>query len=450
MSPRSIRSAFTAQVGGAALAAALFGSTPALADDAASAAAPPPAAAPQSNDAGGPDIFSKNTFTILLDGRLIVANGAPSFVHGGFGKTRFDGSNDGSFRAQVLPMEADLVWDPRFSNSLSANVSAGWQHDHGDSPDLIEAYLTYLPVRTGNVSVSGRVGLMWPEISEEHSTGGAWSVVNTITPSAINSWVGEETKVIGAEGTLHVSAGEHEFGFTGGVFGWNDTSGTLLSFRGWSLSDEKATAFGHFPLPPRNAFLTLAQQNQTRNTIEIDHQPGWYARADWRPPWPFGVNLYYYDNRGQPEAFTQALQWGWRTRFWNVGLNADLGHQTRLLAQGMIGSTKMGFPVGGDTWVDTDFRSVYVLLTHNFGPFAATGRAEGFATREHGSLMSPDNSEDGWAWTLAARVPVNNYLTVFAEALSVHSWRGSRVSLGGLPSPYEGQSVFQIALRARL
>ena len=429
---------------------ASLAAAPALADDA--PAASPPAAAPtaQATDNSGPDIFSKDTLSVLLDGRLIVANGAPSFVHNGFGKTRFEGTADGGFQGKLLPMEADLVWEPRFSNSLSANVSAAWQHDHGDAPDLIEAYLNYLPARTGNVSVSGRVGLMWPEISEEHSTGGAWSVVNTITPSAINSWVGEETKVLGLETTLHLSAGQQEFGFTGGVFGWNDTSGTLLSFRGWSLSDEKATAFGHFPLPPRNAFLTLAQANETRNTIEIDHQPGWYARADWRPPWPFGLNLFYYDNRGQPEAVTQDLQWGWRTKFWNLGLNANLGNQTRLLAQGMIGSTRMGFPVGGQTWVDTDFRSVYVLLTHNFGPFAATGRIEGFATREHGSLMSPDNSEDGWAWTVAARFPVNTHLTVFAEALSVQSWRGARVSLGGLPSPFESQAVFQIALRARL
>lgn len=379
-----------------------------------------------------------------------MANGAPSFVNGGFGKTRFQGEPNGNFRASLVPAEADLVWEPRFSNSLSANVSAGWQRDHGDSPDLIEAYLNYLPVRTSNVSFSGRVGLMWPEISLEHSTGGAWTVVNTITPSAINSWVGEEVKVIGAEGTVHVSAGEHEFGFTGAVFGWNDTSGTLLSFRGWALQDIKATAFGHFTLPPLSPFLSVVQQNQTRNTIEVDHQPGWYIRADWRPPWPFGVALFYYDNRGDPEAVTQALQWGWRTKFWNLGLNADLGHQTRLLAQAMTGSTVMGFPVNGQPWVHTDFRSAYVLLVHNFGPFAVTGRVEGFGTREHGSEMSPDNSEDGWAWTVAARVPINNQLTVLGEVLNVRSWRGTRVDLGGLPSPFESQSVFQIALRAKL
>ena len=458
MTSRAHQNILAARTSGLALAAALFGATagaaPAFAEDAQPAAADQPAPTvtvqPPPANSDGPDIFSKNTLSFLFDGRMVVANGAPSFVNGGFGKTRFQGEPNGNFRASLVPAEADFVWQPRFSNALTANVSAGWQRNHGASPDLMEAFLNYLPARTGNVSFSGRMGLMWPEISLEHSTGGAWTAVNTITPSAINSWVGEEVKVIAAEGTVHVSAGEHEFGLTGAVFGWNDTSGTLLSFRGWALQDIKATAFGHFTLPPLNSFMSLVQANQTRNTIEIDHQPGWYVRANWRPPWPFGVSLFYYDNRGDPEAVTQALQWGWRTKFWNLGVNADLGHQTRLLAQGMIGSTKMGFPVNGQSWVDTDFRSVYVLLTHNFGPFALTGRVEGFGTREHGSEMSPLSSEDGWAWTVAARFPINEHLTILGEALNVQSWRGTRVDLGGLPSPFESQAVFQIALRARL
>ena len=440
MTPRAARTS------GAAICAALaslLAAAPAFADDAAQ-----PDAAPAPAD--GPDIFSKNTLSVLLDARLVVANGSESFVNGGLGKTRFQGDANGAFRAQVVPAEADVVWEPRFSSSLSANVSAGWQHDHGSGPDLFEAYLNYLPPQTGKFSVSGRAGYMWPEISLEHSTGGAWTAVNTITPSAINSWVGEEVKVLGAEATLHASLGQQDFGLTGAVFGFNDTSGTLLSFRGWALQDIKATADGHFKLPPLDPFITQIQQNQTRNAIDIDHQPGWYARLDWRPPWPFGVALFYYDNRGDPEAVTSAGQWGWRTRFWNLGVNADIDSRTRLLAQAMTGSTIMGFPVNGVRWVHTDFRSVFVLVTHNFGPFALTGRIEGFGTREHGSEMSPDNSEDGWAWTIAARAPLSSHFSLLAEALNVHSWRGTRVDLTGLPSPFEAQAVFQIALRAKL
>ena len=142
----------------------------------------------------------------------------------------------------------------------------------------------------------------------------------SITPSAINSWVGEETKVLGVEGTLHVTLGQHQLLATGGVFGFNDTSGTLLSFRGWALHDEKATAFGHFPLPPFNQFISNIQADETRSTIDLDNEPGYYLRLDWRPPAPFDLNVFYYDNRGDPEAFfPKTLQWGWRTRFDHLG-----------------------------------------------------------------------------------------------------------------------------------
>jgi hypothetical protein len=413
------------------------------------AAAPQPAPAPADNT-GGIDLFSRNTIHALVDARLAVANGHASFIDGGFGKTRFQGDSHADARADGGIYEADVIWQPRFGNALSANISGTWQRGKQRGPDLMEAFVNYLPGSTGPVRLSGRVGLMWPEISMEHSTGGAWSAVNTITPSAINSWVGEEVKVIGLEGTARASIGQQDFSVTGGVFGWNDTSGTLLSFRGWSLSDVKATATGFFLLPPRNAFLNLAQANKTQNTVEIDKRPGFYVRADWHPPQPVGVNVFYYDNAGDPEAVTKALQWGWRTRFWNLGLNADLPG-VKILAQGMTGSTIMGFPVHGQEWVHTDFSSAYLLGVHDFGKVALTGRIETFQTREHGSLMAPNNSEDGWAWTLAARAPINKYLTGFAEILNVQSRRGTRETLAGPPqSPFESQTVFQLSLRAQL
>lgn len=418
---------------------------------ASAASAPAPQASSSGASAPSMDLFSRNTVSVLVDLRMVVANGAKSFVNGGFGKTRFQGNNNGGFQTQFYPAEADLVWEPRFTSSLSANVSVAWQNDH-KNPDVgvMEAFLNYLPQQTGPVGFSARAGLMWPEISLEHSTGGAWSVVNTITPSAINSWVGEEVRVVGLEGTLHAMLGQQVVSVTGGLFKYNDTSGTLLSFRGWALQDIKGTAPGNFQLPPRDAFLTGAQEGITQNTLDIDHNPGFYARIDWRPPAPFGAALFYYDNDGDPKAFTQTLQWGWRTRFWNLGINADLDSKTKLLAQAMSGSTIMGFNDNGEPWVHTGFQSAFVLVTRQVGPVAVTGRVEGFQTREHGSEMSPANDEDGWAWTAAARMNLTNNLTLLGEALNVQSWRGTRVDLGGLTSPFESQTVFQLSLRYRL
>lgn len=404
-------------------------------------------------DTDDTDILSADTLTVILEGRLVLADGANSWVDGGFGKTRFDGTADGDFEIGAHPVEASLIWQPRFSNAFVGNFSAAYQHGHDrdEDFDVMEGYLTYIPSRSGNTNFALKAGLYWPEISLEHATGGAWSTVYTITPSAINSWVGEEVKVIGAEATLYQTIGEMDLSATAGVFGFNDTSGTLLSFRGWALHDVKSTLFGQFALPPLNPFMTRAQEPVTRSILEIDDRPGFYGRVEVRPSSSVVVNAFYYDNRGVPEAFTQSLQWGWRTRFWNLGAVVDLGPSTRLLAQGMTGTTLMGFIPNNATryWVDTRYSSAYALLTHQVGDIAVSGRVELFETKERGSRMNPaEENEDGWAATLAARIPVRDLLTLFVEALHIESERGARTVRLGLPAK-ESQTVVQAALRFR-
>jgi hypothetical protein len=218
------------------------------------------------------------------------------------------------------------------------------------------------------------------------------------------------------------------------------------------MHNEKATVFGHIPLPPLNPFIRQLQDSQTRSFLELDHRPGFYGRVEWRPPMPFGVALFYYDNRGDPEAFKAfkgQLQWGWRTRFWNLGLNANLGPKTRLLAQGMTGSTIMGFKVNGVRWVHTHFSSAFVSVTQSLTDKAAvTGRIEGFRTHEMGSEMSPLESERGWATTVDLRYNISGNLTGFAEAENVRSRRGVRANLG--LDPFQPQTVFQLGLRLRI
>jgi hypothetical protein len=396
------------------------------------------------------DLLSPNSLWVLFDERLSVADGKASWLNRGFGKTEFQGNSSGGAWAQLALNEVDLVYAPRITNSLSANISWAWQDHHQNRFDLMEAFINYLPPQTGAIGFQFRAGLMWPEISLEHTTGGAWSVVNTITPSAINTWVGEEVKVVGIEPTVRFAIGEHNIAATGGVFEFNDTSGTLLSFRGWALDTLKATAVAVFPLPNRSPFLDRAQQNVTKSTDDVDHTAGWYGRVAWAPPWPFGLSLFYYDNRGNPEAFQPDLQWGWRTRFWNLGLNADLTPKTKLLAQAMTGSTIMGANNNSQRWVHTDFQSAYVLVTQKVGPWSVTGRAETFTTQERGSEMPPASGESGWALTAAARINLTRDLTLLGELMRVESNRDNRVTLGGLSSPFEAQTIFQLSLRYRI
>src|SRR4029077_2655356 len=112
------------------------------------------------------------------------------------------------------------------------------QPDQEDRPiDVSQAYLSWRPTPTSATRFSARLGMYYPAVSLEHDApvGG---LTNTITPSAINSWIGEEVRVIGAEaGVAHEFEGGQRLALTLGIFGGDDTAGTLLTYRGWAMHD---------------------------------------------------------------------------------------------------------------------------------------------------------------------------------------------------------------------
>ena len=407
---------------------ALFGAVPALA---------------QSYDENP----SGNALYVLADGRLSIADGERSWIDGGFGKIRLSGDADGDARLRARPIEGDVVWQPHLGWSLGATIAATAQQGQQHAVDLSEAYLTYRHAPLGAVKLSARLGLLWPPISTEHS-GPAWTVTDTITPSAINSWVGEEVKVVAGEGSASVPLGDGRVTATAALFGLNDTAGTLLTFRGWALHDEKATAFGLQRLPPLNAFMIAAQAPRTSPVIELDNRPGVYAKIGWTDPRAM-IAAFYYDNRADPEAVDNFLQWGWRTRFGNLSLRFRPDARWTITSQAMLGTTRMGYRMPDRLWVDTQFRSAFLLGTRRFADrFSVSGRVEAFGTRGRGSVEGAETSEDGWATTAAAKWSPSLHLSVLAEALHVDSRRDERARVG-LP-PRERQTIGQMALRATL
>ena len=392
-------------------------------------------------------IFSGETLSVAGDVRIVGVDGETSWIDGGLGKTRFDPNDpSGDFEVRPWLAEADLIWQPRFTWSLSGTVVVSAQHGQEHALDVPEAALTFKPMLPGPAKLTVRAGLYWPAISLEHS-GPEWAVTDTITPSAINSWIGDEIKTGGAEATVTAPLGSHRVAATLGLFGLNDTSGTLLAFRGWALHDQKATAFGLQPLPQRDPFMQNAQAAKTRPVIELDNRVGWYGKLGWSPSDALELQFFHYDNRGDPEAVTPTLQWGWRTRFNNLGAVVSLDRLT-LKAQAMGGRTEMGFPRGGRIWVDTSFRSGFVLATWALPKGSISARADAFGTHSRGSVTGPSFSEDGWALTLAARRDFGPHLSVLAEFLHVDSDKADRLRLG-LPAR-QRQNQFQLALRVHL
>lgn len=402
----------------------------------------------------GVDLFSPETFLFVGDLRLAAVNGEQSWIHGGFGKLRFGGrypyeTSSGLLRAALG--SADLVWQPKLGWALSGTVVGTIQQSHRLEAGLSEAYLSFKPLGGGRVRFSARAGLMWPRVSLEHS-GPEWAVRDTITPSAINSWIGEEVKFVGAEGTASTGFGGGKLSATAAIIDANDTAGALLAFRGWTLDDIKALAYRKLPLPPLNDEIEEYQPRYSYPVANIGggflKRPGWYARIAWELRAPVRIEAIHYTNGGDPEAANANLEWGWRTWFNNVGLVAQLTPQTELRAQAISGRSQMGPVEDGRRWIDLRFRSGFVLVTRRFGQATSlSARVEAFGTRNRGEYVTSEDDERGWAVTGAGKRALGQNLTALVELLHVDSRRAARTRVG--LAPHQVQTQLQGSLRLR-
>jgi hypothetical protein len=256
---------------------------------------------------------------------------------------------------------------------------------------------------------------------------------------------------VAIEGTLGANLGDHRLRATAAILAANDTAGTLLTFRGWALHDRTTLAFNRQPLPPLGPVVSGYQAPFTHPLLDVEpgfaDRPGYYAKVSWQPPIPVRFELFHYDNRADPEAVNSELEWGWRTRFSNFGVEADLGSGAELKAQAMQGTTLMGFREAiGRRWIDNRFRSAFVLLSKPFGPVGIAVRAEAFGTRNRGSDIGSEYDEKGWSAMIAGKREWGRF-TGLVELLHVAS-RSEQLEEFGL-APRQRQTQVQAELRIR-
>ena len=379
----------------------------------------------------------------MLEARISAADGERSWLDRGFGKTGVSGgAND--WRAGADLTQAAIEWRPRFNFAIGGVVTALVQPDVSPTVGIGEAYLVLKAPPTPVGRFSGRVGIFYPPVSMEHD-GVAWTTPDMLSGSALNSWIGEEVKVMGVEATFQRSLGAHDVEATAAVFGWNDTSGTLLTFRGWALHGVRTATNTDFGLPPLSEFAMMFQPPQTAPFRELDHRAGYYGRLAWRPPAPVSFNALFYDNAGDRIAVDSEGQWAWETRFLNVGMKWEPSETTTVLVQAMNGETLMGYKIPGGIWFDMGFRSAYVLATHRLGDDAVSGRVDWFRTTDRSFQAIDDNAEDGWAMTATWRHRLAPHADILFEAQHVNSKRPGRLLAGDAPK--QDQTVLQTALR---
>jgi hypothetical protein len=390
-------------------------------------------------------LFTPGTLQFTGDVRMVAANGEKGWLDRGLGKLR--AGSDGDLRIQPQLGNLNLIWQPQLTWSLSATVVGSLQGGERTQAGLSQAYLSFRPMRSTKLAFSARAGLMWPPVSLEHE-GADWLVKDSITPSAINSWIGEEVRPLAAEATIGTGIGANKLRATAAIFAANDTSGTLLTFRGWALHDRTTLAFNAQPLPPLLGPFAGHQAPFTHPLADLDRgfarHSGFYAKLAWTLPVPVRLELFHYDNRADPEVVTATPEWGWRTRFNDAGLVAELGHGAELKTQALEGRTRMGFVMNGRRFADVRFRSAYAMLTKPFGNVGIAGRAELFDTRNRGSIIGADYNESGWSAMVAAKRDWTHF-TALVELLHVSSRREDRDDFG--LDPRQRQTQLQAELR---
>ena len=355
----------------------------------------------------------------------VDATGQPSWLNGSGGKLLYDDSNDGLTISQMF---AD--YRLRIIDTLDIAIAANVYNDNfGDEFDLTQAYLEWRPLTLSNNRYRVKVGGFYPRLSLENR-GPAWTTPYTISSSAINTWIGEEIRIFGAE--LSVSrrpvtlGGAHTFSLFAAGFKHNDPAGGLIAWKGWSIHDRQ-TRFGDtLPLPPlpqidpdgrfwrQDPFFIPFQEN--------DGDIGWYAGAEWQYRNRLMLRATRYDNRADPRNVTNR-QYGWYTEFSHVGLQADLPGDVGLVAQWLHGETVMGPVIRGAHVVDNGFSSYFVLLTRAFGNHRLTVRYDDFEVTEEDQMPLDENREKGQAWTLAYKFQLTDVVGLAAEWLRIHSER---------------------------
>jgi len=392
------------------------------------------------------DLFGRDTLQGQAQLGVAETEGLKSWSQGGFGKTEFGPGASGTARFEG-------VWRPRFNDDFSLVVDAVAQARFARGIDLAEAYLLYKPLPTSALRVQARAGLLYVPASLEHddAPGEPWSVLDTLTPSAINSWIGEEVKVVGAEAKLTRTTSGVQVSGAVGLFGFNDTSGTLLALRGWSFSELVATASARVPLPPLSAYLAPSQSPETRPVTSLDSRVGLYFQGEVRSAFGPLANLTVYDNDAERGLSSQG-QWTWRTRFVTLGAAWPLGGGFALTGQALQGCTRAPLTGWNPIEFDVQFRSAYLKLMRAAGSETFSARVEAFQTHDSGpplagTRFNPDDlyAEEGWSGLAAWKHSFAPGRDVLVEALWI-TWRRDELAEFGL-APRQTETTLRAAYR---
>ena len=184
------------------------------------------------NAAEAPDWYKLRTG---IDISYINSSGYTSWTEGLVGKLRYDDNHEG-----LMISRAFADYEFQLADTLKGHAAVeAYDDDIGSRIDFTQAYVEWRPVPRSENRYRLKLGVFYPRISLENVSAG-WSSPYSMSSSAINTWVAEELRTVGAE--LSVSrrpvmfGGAHTFSLQGAVF-----LATIRRARCWHGKDGRCT-----------------------------------------------------------------------------------------------------------------------------------------------------------------------------------------------------------------
>lgn len=354
-------------------------------------------------------------FDAGIDLRAIASDGARSYLDGGLGDLQYDSQHAGARLGGVW-----LDYNGSVQDVLHFVVDAVGYGDGNRFPlDLTQAFVEWRPFPIGLWRSRVKVGAFYAPISFENWLVG-WRSPYTLSFSAINTWVGEELRTIGAEYDLDWLGRQRgypwQLGLTASLYGWNDPAGTLMAVRGWALDDRQTTLFGRIGAAGSGPVDGLREFYGN-----FGGGPGYYVGANAKYQGSLELRALHYDNLVNPDAYSAALgNFAWHTYFDSAGASWTPTRHWTVISQWLTGDTCVGSEPAC-----YEFSSAFLLGSWQLGPDRLSARYDGF--QMHSESGPYPNFNRGHAWTFAYEREFNSHFSVALEELRVNSSLSARM-----------------------
>lgn len=377
-----------------------------------------------------------------------------SYLAAGQGKLGKD--NGSQLSIAQAGAEMSVNWDNGISahGIINAYANKGSDNEESMAIGFTEAYLKYRAVpNTAGYRLQVKTGIFYPEISIENNAY-AWASRDTLNSSMLNTWLGEEVRVLGAEFKLtrlgRINNNNFDLSLSASLFANNDPAGALLSWHGWTMGSRQTlwTEKREIPwFPAREPGGDLAEQAAESDPfLEIDHRLGYHIRGEWLLHRKGAISAGYYDNKAIPYKVTRG-QYGWGTSFYHLEMKWRLAKNVSLMTQYLSGKTLMQAADKHDV-VNNDYATGFIALTYKWHAWLGnnkhktTGRIERFLVTDNDKTIGDNNNENGHALTLNHSYRLTKHWFLSSEINLIDSHRPARI--------YENQEIDLIEKQLQL